>query len=284
MLITDVLTATPVASLDLTRHVSVPPGATVADTVDTMAEAGRSCAVVVDARRPVGIFTQRDYLERVVGRPDTWERPIGLEMSIPVRTMPSTASIGDGLAIMNDWWVRSVPVLDDEGRLEGCLSFYALMSALASMLAERVSGHAGEPTIRDGLSLIDFTGINLSAPVVMETGDSVERAVQHMRVRGFGSVLVVDDRERLVGELSEFDLLTELGCAPNELADLRIGDLMDHDPRALEARSHVVDVIQRILDRESSHVPLTGESGRPVGLASVRDVVAFVETALEVLD
>ena len=283
MLITDVLEATPVASLDLTRYVSVPVEATVAETVETMARAGRSCACIVDDDRPVGIFTQRDYLERVIGRPESWGRAIADEMSTPVRTMSTTDSVGDGLAIMNEWWVRSVPVVGDDGRLAGCLSFYALMSSLGNQLASRVS-HIGEATVHHGLTLMDFTGINLSAPVVMETHDSVARAVQHMRVRGFGSVLVVDEREHLVGELSEFDLLTQVGCASTDLAGVRVAELMDAEPAALQARAHIADVIQRILDRESSHVPLTGESGRPVGLASVRDVVAFVETTLEVLD
>ncbi|MDH4119493.1 MAG: CBS domain-containing protein, partial [Acidimicrobiia bacterium] len=134
MNIADALQATPVSSLDLTRHVTVATDASVATTVGAMTDAKRSCACVVDGDRLVGIFTQRDFLMRVVGRRSTWDRPIEDGMTGAVRTMKNDQTAADGLAIMNDWWVRSVPVVDDGDYLVGNLSFYTIIATIGNLL------------------------------------------------------------------------------------------------------------------------------------------------------
>lgn len=104
-----------------------------------------------------------------------------------------------------------------------------------------------------------------------------------MRVRGLGSVLVIDDRENLVGELTEFDVQTKVGCVGADLTATTVEDVMTANPVSLDVRSSVADAIHEILEQEVSHVPLTVESGRPVGVASFRDIATFVETSLETL-
>jgi CBS domain-containing protein len=131
--------------------------------------------------------------------------------------------------------------------------------------------------------MVDFTGLHTSPPVTFHVDDPVELAIHHMQVRGLGSVLVVDDRENLVGELTEFDLLTKVGCVGADLTVTTVGDVMTPDPVSLDVRSTVAEAIHRILEQEVSHIPLTAESGRPVGVASFRDIATFVETSLETL-
>ena len=48
----------------------VDAGATLAETIARMREGSRGCALVIDAGRLVGIFTERDVLMRVVGPSD----------------------------------------------------------------------------------------------------------------------------------------------------------------------------------------------------------------------
>ncbi len=283
MSIAEAMASTPASSVDLTRFVSAAPDASVADTVALMSSAGRSCAIVVENGAVAGIFTQRDFLQRVIGRPTSWQRPIAEEMTTPVHTMRDTDSVADGLALMNHWWVRSVPVVDESGQLAGNLSFYTVISTIAGLLASRISDSIGEPTVHHGLTLIDFTGIHMAAPVVVHADDSVDVAVHHMRARGIGSVVVVNDRDQLVGELTEFDLQTKIGCREADLSSVAIKDVMEPDPVSIRARSSIAAGIQELLDNEVSHVPLIGESHRPVGVASFRDIAMYVESSLETL-
>lgn len=280
MNIADALAATPVVSLDLSRYVRVPASFTVAETVEAMGSAGRSCACVMDGTHMVGIFTQRDALMRVIGRPTIWDRPISEEMTAQMRTMSDTGSASDGLGIMNDWWVRSVPVIGEGDALVGNLSYYAVIQLIGGLLLSRLADPAGGSGVE--LGFVDFTGLQLHSPVVVLPSDSVATAAHHMRARAIGSVLVVDDRRSLVGMLTEFDLLTKVGCGPNDLEGMKVAEFMTQDPVALSARAPIGDALRPMIEQESSHIPLLGESGSPVGVASFRDLAAFVEMSLGV--
>ncbi len=281
MTIADRLASTSVSTLDLSRHVTVSPDTSVSDSVGTMSQADLSCALVVDGDMLVGIFTQRDVLLRAIGRPSTWSRPIQSEMSRSVRTMTDSDTVADGLEIMVDWWVRNVPVLKGDSRLAGNLSFYTVMKLMAESLASRID--QSEPHTEHGLSFIDFTGLNMSPPVIVNLEEPVSHAAHHMRARGIGSVLVADARGHLAGIVTEFDLLTKVGCEHPDPSVLRVKQVMS-EPVALSPRSSIADGIREIADQGHSHVPLVAESGKPAGTASFRDVAAYVEAILDALD
>lgn len=278
--IAEALSTTPVSSVDLTRYVAVSPETEVAETVSLMTAADRSCACVVDGGSVVGTFTQRDYVQRIIGHPHSWDRPISDEMTTRVQTMPNTGSVADGLAIMNEWWVRSVPVVDESEGFVGNLSFYSVMATIHNLLASRVTVGIGEATVHHGLTLVDFTGLNMSAPMVCHTSDPVDVAVHQMRARGVGSILVTDDRENLVGELTEFDLLTKVGCSDLDLSAMTVENVMQPNPASIPVRSSIAEGLDQLLSGSVSHVPLIAESGRPVGVASVRDIAHYIETTL----
>lgn len=283
MNISESLAATPVVNLDLTRHVAVGPASSVEDTVRAMSAAGHSCACIVDGHELMGVFTQRDVLMRVLGRSKGWSLPIGDEMTRSMRTMRSGDSASDGLAIMNDWWVRSVPVLDDNDQFVGNLSFYTIMSTIADLVAGHLDDVDQEMSDSLGLTLIDFTGLHTSVPMCVSDDATVEVAAHHMKARGIGSVLVVDDSEHLIGMVTEFDLQTKVGCEYADLSALSVGQVMTSDPIALAARSPIADAIGQMADRGFSHLPLLGESGRPVAVASFRDIAAYIEASFAAL-
>lgn len=282
MNIAETLAETPVSALDLTRHVSVTPSTTVSETVAAMSDADRSCACVVDGSTLVGIFTQRDVLLRAIGRPSTWSRPIESEMSRSVRTMGKDQTVADGLAVMVDWWVRNVPVLEGDGQLIGNLSFYTVMKVMADALTTRIDDQA-EPHIEHGLRFVDFTGLHMSPPVVVGLDEPVSHVAHHMRARGIGSVLAADARGHLAGIVTEFDLQTKVGCKHPDPSVLRVEQVMS-EAIALSPRSPVADAIREIAEHGHSNVPLVAESGRPAGIASFRDVASYVEAILDAMD
>jgi CBS domain-containing protein len=279
--IAQTLADTTVTELDLTRYVTVSSSMSVSDTITKMNEADLSCACVVDGETLVGIFTQRDVLLRAIGRPSTWSRPIEAEMSRSVRTMDHRDSVSDGLALMVEWWVRSVPVLEDESRLVGNLSFYSVMTLMADSLTARIDDRA-EPHAEHGLTFVDFTGLNMSPPVIVELEEPVSHVLHHMKARGIGSVLVEDARGQLAGIVTEFDLQTRVGCEHPDPSVLKVNQVMS-EPVALSARSSIAEGIKELAAQGHSNVPLVAESGRPVGVASFRDVAAYIETALDSL-
>lgn len=283
MPVTDDLATLKVSELDLSRYVSVGPSETVAHTVEAMRDTGFSSACIVDDGKLAGVFTQRDVLMRVVGRPRVCDLPIGEEMTRSPRTMRAEDSVAEGMAIMTEWWVRSVPVVDADDGLVGTLSWYTVMRTMAGLIDRPLDPKKTGPKPRHGLAFVDFTGLNTSVPVMVSVDDPVDVAIHHMRARAIGSVLVIDHREQLVGILTEFDLLMKLGCTGEDLSAVSVGDVMTSEVVTLSARSPIADAIQEMAERGFSHAPLIGESSRPVGIASFRDLAAYFETSLESL-
>jgi CBS domain-containing protein len=279
--VADDLATMAVSELDLGRFVKVAQSESISETVEAMRGAGYSCACVVDDGTLVGVFTQRDVLMRVLGRSRVCDDPVGDEMTRSPRTMRPDQSVADGLAIMREWWVRSVPVVDDAGGLVGNFSWYTVMSTMAGILNRPSEADRTAPGVGHGLEFVDFTGLNISTPVTVYEQDTADVAAHHMRARAIGSVLVVDPREHLTGIITEFDLLVKLACTGADLEKVTVGKMMSPDVVTLSVRSKIADAIQKMADKGFSHAPLLGESSRPVGVASFRDIAAYFETSLE---
>ena len=203
-------------------------------------------------------------------------------MSTPVRTVDPTASAQDALDIITAWWVRSVPVLDGD-TVAGNVSYYDLMRLMAQLVSAQLDERASEPELAHSLTLVDFTGLPIRPPITVAVSDTADIAAHHMRTRAVGSVLVVDDREQLAGVLTEFDLQTKVGCEQEDLTRIGVKDLMSDHPVAVPARSPIAEALAAMAEHEFSHVPLLGETGRPVGVASFRDIAAYLESSLQTL-
>lgn len=116
---------TPISAL-LERKASVvhavAPTTTVAEAV---AEMNRHCVgsvVVLNGGRLMGIFTERDVLQRVVGPGvDPRRARVADVMTTDVTTVDPSSSIEDAMALFTDRRCRHLPVVS-EGRLVGIVS------------------------------------------------------------------------------------------------------------------------------------------------------------------
>jgi CBS domain-containing protein len=104
------------------RVISVAPTVTVQEAARVMDEARTGAVVVLDGERPVGIFTERDILRRVVavGR-DPATLPVAEVMTREVAAVRPSLAIEDAMAVVTQKRVRHLPVVE-EGRLVGVVS------------------------------------------------------------------------------------------------------------------------------------------------------------------
>lgn len=100
----------------------VPSTATVAEAVKEMNSHRVGCVVVMDGDTPVGVFTERDVLQRIVdaGVPPA-TTPITEVMTSPVETVPSDMSLDEAMATITEKRHRHLPIMDD-GKLVGMIS------------------------------------------------------------------------------------------------------------------------------------------------------------------
>ena len=102
---------------------SVGPEATVLDATRRMNEHKIGALVVLDGGRVVGMFTERDVLQRVVAEACfPAEVRIRDVMSTEIVCCNKQTSIDDARSIMKTRRIRHLPVVDEDGSLQGLIS------------------------------------------------------------------------------------------------------------------------------------------------------------------
>jgi len=98
-------------------------------------------AVVDEENRPVGIFTERDLMRRVI-RPglEMHEVTIAEVMTRDPLIAPQEMETSAAFEFMTDKHFRHLPVTDHFGRLQGMLSIRHLMRHLVENLSHELEG------------------------------------------------------------------------------------------------------------------------------------------------
>lgn len=95
----------------------------VATVVDRMTESQSSAAVILAGKAPLGIFTERDVLRRVVGMGlDTNQTQIKEVMTTPLFTMGEGSMVGAVMGQMYRRDIRNMPIVGAQGEFTGLVS------------------------------------------------------------------------------------------------------------------------------------------------------------------
>jgi CBS domain-containing protein len=109
----------------------VAPDATLSEAIEQMKNDEGGCVIVCNAEgNLVGIFTERDLLNKIVGQEVDMNSPVGRWMSPVVETLTSDATIGDAVRLMDEKSYRNIPLVK-EGQLVGSISVFDVITYLA---------------------------------------------------------------------------------------------------------------------------------------------------------
>jgi CBS domain-containing protein len=108
---------------------------------------------------------------------------------------------------------------------------------------------------------------------------SVREACEVMCRLDARAVVVVEDR-RVVGVLSERDVVRKIVCAGRDVADTLAVDVMTPSPQTIEAGSELARALEVMSSGGFHHVPVV-DAGEPVGLLSADDVPEEYRMLLE---
>ncbi|HLA42231.1 MAG TPA: CBS domain-containing protein [Aggregatilineales bacterium] len=124
--------------LDLREYTAVESGTTVQAVVDRMRRDRHNCALILKDNRLIGIFTERDVLNKVAMESDTWKKPIDEFMTPAPGTIDPDDTAENALQRMADGHFRNVPVVDSEGNIQGNVTHYAFIKFLADHFPQEI--------------------------------------------------------------------------------------------------------------------------------------------------
>jgi CBS domain-containing protein len=124
--------------------VEVAQEVSVMEAVARMAEAQVGAIAITRGRHIVGIFTERDLMNRVVfARRDPDSTRIGDVMTSPVELVADRTSVAEAATIMRARHIRHLAVVDDHGDLVGLVAQRWLLDSLLSDLEVKVDSLEG---------------------------------------------------------------------------------------------------------------------------------------------
>jgi CBS domain-containing protein len=144
------LLQTPLADVKRAAAVSIAPDAPVQKALDLMRTKKTSAVMVVEgtkARRLVGIFTERDLVNRALPARGWAKAPVKKFMTPSPETLRARDPVAYALEKMSVGGFRHVPVVDDAGRPVGIVSARDLVDFIVELCPEEILNLPPEPEL-----------------------------------------------------------------------------------------------------------------------------------------
>ncbi len=91
-------------------------------------------------------------------------------------------------------------------------------------------------------------------------------------IEGFGAVPIVDEQQRLIGIVSEHDLLSSLERGHN-WSKLAAGDIMSPNPYSVRPETELGTLVHVLRASQMIRVPVVDAQGKLIGIIARRDIL-----------
>ncbi len=109
--------------------------------------------------------------------------------------------------------------------------------------------------------------------------DTTAEMIASYMMDGFGSVPIVDENNKLVGIVSEFDLLAALRKG-KKLQDVSAGEILTPNPISVTQDTDVVTLMDVLQNNHLIRVPVLDKIGNLIGIVARRDLLrGYLQTS-----
>ena len=247
----------------MTTHVTTAPAsASVFDVLETMVAADVGRIMITDNEVPVGVFTEKDVVNRVVRAGiDARNTAINKVMTTPVRAVREETHIIDALGRMYRGKYRHLLVRGRRGKIIGIVS----MRRILNLAVELGQGLKETRTVGD---------IAAGAIVFVEASASVQEAVQIMEKKNVTAVVVKTDGKPQ-GIFTERDVLKRVAAKELPAKATAVKQVMTEPIITMPQTALVGDVLAEMYRRDIRNMPVKTDGGDLVGLVSMPEILQY---------
>jgi CBS domain-containing protein len=118
-------------NLRLSDPACVPRGVSLEETLRLMREERVGCVLVCEGDRLVGIFTERDVLNKLIGSGVSESETVDRFMTPDPACLTPRHTLGDAVCMMTERGYRHIPLLDERGRRAGLVAARDIVNYIA---------------------------------------------------------------------------------------------------------------------------------------------------------
>jgi len=115
-------------------------------------------------------------------------------------------------------------------------------------------------------------------PLTVDLKITLKQAIQIMRNKNIGCVVVTDDTGKLAGIFTERDLLQKVAGRNLDHSQCTVEDFMSPVPESSKSEHALAYALHRMIISDIRYLPLVDDNDRPEGIISSRDVIAYIKT------
>ena len=101
---------------------------------------------------------------------------------------------------------------------------------------------------------------------------TIAAIIHKMRAEGIGAVVVSEDGARVMGLISERDIVLGLGAHGPDVLEMRVAELMNRSVATCGPEQSIKEVMAEMTRRRVRHLPVV-DKGALCGMVSIGDVV-----------
>ena len=112
-------------------------------------------------------------------------------------------------------------------------------------------------------------------PVTFEKHQKVSEAVKEMSEKNYGSVVIVDNKQKVIGICTERDILKKLVNQNLNASDTSIEEIMTSNPRVGREDDDVLDWLRTMSNDRFRRLPVVDEKGSIKAIFTQGDFVSY---------
>jgi signal-transduction protein with cAMP-binding, CBS, and nucleotidyltransferase domain len=253
-----------VSEIMTTNLTKAPVSSTIFQVMEMMVTEDVGRVIITDDDIPVGIFTEKDVLKRVVNaKIEPRKTVIKNVMTAPARAVREETHIVDAFGKMYRGKYRHLLVRGRRGKIVGIVS----MRRILNLAVELGQGLNETKTLGD-----------IAAPAIVSVDQSamIHETIELMNTKSVSAV-VVTAAGKPSGIFTERDVLKRVATKEINVKQTPISQVMTAPVITMSRSALVGDVLVEMSRRDIRNMPVSGDDGELTGIVSMPEILQYAQ-------
>jgi signal-transduction protein with cAMP-binding, CBS, and nucleotidyltransferase domain len=253
-----------VSEIMTTNLTKAPVSSTIFEVMEMMVAEDVGRVIITDDDIPVGIFTEKDVLKRVVNaKIEPRKTAIKNVMTAPARAVREETHIVDAFGKMYRGKYRHLLVRGRRGKIVGIVS----MRRILNLAVELGQGLNETKTLGD-----------IAAPAIVSVDQSamIYETIELMNTKSVSAV-VLTAAGKPSGIFTERDVLKRVATKEINVKQTQIEQVMTAPVITMPQSALVGDVLVEMSRRDIRNMPVSGDGGELTGIVSMPEILQYAQ-------